>query len=92
MCLPTYQDLRLLYDDPNDSDASTSLTVALRTGEDPLQLLAYLRGLGHRVTNLPELLGAVRDLDGEEELAAFHCQEGVAVSVASDGRWLLFTP
>ena len=94
MCLPTYQAIRHMYADSDGDGAMTSLADALRTGDDLLHVLVYLNGLGCPVTTLPELLAAVRGLEdeGEEELAAFECQEGVAVSAASDGRWLLFTP
>jgi hypothetical protein len=33
----------------------------------------------------------INALDDEEELGAWIVAEGVAVSVASDGTWLLFT-
>ena len=40
-----------------------------------------LRGLANAVQNLQE----------EEELAAFWCDEGLAISCASDGWWVVFT-
>jgi hypothetical protein len=37
------------------------------------------------------LATAVQNLQDEEELAAFWCDEGLAISCASDGWWVLFT-
>lgn len=68
----------------------TSLRTALDGGEDPLQRLQYLAGLGLVIRTLPDLL-AINDLENEEELSAFKVQEGVAVSAASDGVWVLFS-
>lgn len=67
-----------------------SLRTALNGGEDPLGLLQYLASLGLVIRALPDLL-AINDLEDEEELSAFKVQEGIAVSAASDGVWVLFS-
>jgi hypothetical protein len=65
--------------------------LAVAGGDDPLNLLAYLAGLGVPVRALEDLLKINIDPD-EEELHAFLVEEGVAVAVASQGEWILFTP
>jgi hypothetical protein len=62
----------------------------MRGGTDPLHVLDYLRGLGRPVHSLDDLL-TINDDPDEEELHAFRVHEGVAVSVASDGAWALYT-
>ncbi len=68
-----------------------SLAAAVAAGADPLDVLAYLAGLGIAVRTLDDLLRINADPE-EEELHCFRVAEGVAVSVASQGEWLLFTP
>jgi hypothetical protein len=68
-----------------------SLAEALRTGDDPLHILPYLAGLGLEIRKLDDLLLIDGD-DTEEELHAFRVAEGVAISIASDGLWMLFVP
>ncbi len=68
-----------------------SLAAAVAASADPLDVLAYLAGLGIAVRTLDDLLKINAD-PGEEELHCFRVAEGVAVSVASQGEWLLFTP
>jgi hypothetical protein len=68
-----------------------SLAAALARGSDPLDIIAYLTGLGIAVRTLDDLLKINGDPD-EEELHSFRVAEGVAISVASQGEWLLFTP
>ena len=77
-------------DEPRDVP-SVSLADAVRAGDDPLHILPYLAGLGLTVRVLDDLL-LVNDDDTEDEIHAFRVAEGVAVSVASDGLWLLFVP
>jgi site-specific recombinase XerD len=50
------------------------------------------RQSGVTVRRADDLIAAFQCLSHEEELAAFRCVEGVAVSHASDGWWLLFSP
>jgi len=85
--------LRRYRDDPDEPiDVSrVSLKEALRGGDDPLSIVAYLRGLGLAICELDDLLRINEDPD-EEELHAFRVQEGIAVSMASDGIWVLYTP
>lgn len=68
-----------------------SLHNALESGEDPLGILQYLTAQGLRVRILSDLL-RINVVDDEEELSAFEVQEGVAISTASDGVWILFCP
>ena len=79
------------YDDEPSEVHRASLAEALRGGTDPLKVLEYMRGLGLEVLELGDLLN-INDDETEEELHAFPVLEGVAVSVASDGAWVLFTP
>lgn len=78
----------------NDADVSiVSLSACLSSGNDPRCILAYLAGLGCTVTSLDDLLAAINDLNGEEELGAFPVRDGgVAVSIASHGAFVLFRP
>ena len=91
MCLPTFNTLRAEFGDAADDALTISLAQAQRDGSDPRSVLGYLAGLGRPVVALPDLLAAIMQLEEEEELGAFACVEGVAVSVASDGAWLLYT-
>jgi len=79
------------YDEEPMEVHRASLAEALRGGSDPLKVVEYLAGLGIAVRGLDDLLKINADAT-EEELHAFQVQEGVAVSVASDGAWVLFTP
>ena len=67
-----------------------SLADALARGSDPINLLAYFNDLGVRIGTLEDLLAACAD-PGEEELEAYRVEGGVAVFVAVDGLWALFT-
>jgi hypothetical protein len=62
---------------------------ALERGDDPINLLHYLAGLGIRVANLDDLL-RINDDQTEEDIAAFRVAEGIAVCIVSDGLWVLF--
>lgn len=53
-------------------------------------MLRYLRALGVQPKTASDLFHHIRALEDEEELSAFQCQEGVAVTQASEGWWLLF--
>ena len=77
-------------DEPSNV-ARVSLADAVRQGDDPLHILPYLAGLGIAVQCLDDLL-RINDDDTEEEIHSFRVTEGVAVTVASDGLWLLFEP
>ncbi len=66
------------------------LADALARGDDPLHLIPYFADLGRRIDNLEDLLAACTD-PGEEEIQAFRVDEGVAVFLAVDGLWALFT-
>ncbi|WP_298325786.1 hypothetical protein [Asticcacaulis sp.] len=70
---------------------TVSLRRALTQEDDPLHIIAYLRSVGITVTSLPDLL-AINDDPAEEELHAYPVREGIAVSVASEDAWQIFTP
>jgi len=70
----------------------TSLSAAIASGRDPGKILAYLDSVGFQPQTLDQLIQAINGLDDEEELHAWTVTEGVAVSVASDGAWHVFTP
>jgi len=77
-------------DEPAGDVPRASLAEALRGGNDPLQVVDYFRSLGLPVQDLDDLLRINADPD-EEELHAFRVAEGVAVTVASQGEWALYT-
>jgi hypothetical protein len=82
------------YCEPHDGPRDVprvSLEDAVRRGDDPLHILPYFATLGRTVRNLDDLL-LINDDDTEEEIHSFRVAEGVAVTVASDGLWLLFEP
>ncbi len=78
--------------DPEDEPEATtvSMEACLRTGADPRDIIRYLANLGVQVKRPADLL-QINQLADEEELSAFRCLEGVAVSHASDGWFVLFT-
>lgn len=53
-------------------------------------VLTYLAHFGSSPTTLAQLVQAIGDLRDEDDLSAFRCAEGVAVTSASDGWWVLF--
>ncbi|KQM88534.1 hypothetical protein ASE67_01940 [Sphingomonas sp. Leaf23] len=55
------------------------------------RIIDYLSELGFHVSTSSDIFDAIKNLEGEEELAAFHCVDGVAISNASDGWWLLIS-
>jgi hypothetical protein len=91
--LPSFGDLVSTYtldpDDPPITDI-VSLADALTTGDAPWHIVSYLEDLGMPVHQLSDLLSI--NTDDEEELHAWPCREGVAVSVASDSAWVLYIP
>ena len=78
-------------DDEPAEVAQASLAEALSGGNDPLRIVDYFGQLGIPVSNLDDLLRINED-QTEEELHSFRVQEGVAVSVASVGIFVLYTP
>lgn len=92
--VPTLAQLLARYGVRADgADVSTvSLSACLTSGHDPHSILRYLAGLvGSQVSTLDDLM-VIADMDDEEELGAFRVQEGVAVSIASHGAWVVFSP
>lgn len=53
------------------------------------KLVNYLRQLGLVVSNEKEVLVALTKLADEDEISVRPCREGVAISHASNGWWLL---
>lgn len=70
---------------------SVSLAVALATANDPLDILGYLASIGIAVSRLEDIM-RINGVADEEELSAHRVAEGVAVTVASQGEWVLFQP
>ena len=66
------------------------LADALARGDDPLHLLPYFADLDRKIENLEDLFAACTD-PGEEELEAYRVEEGIAVFLAVDGQWAVFT-
>ena len=54
------------------------------------RLIEYLNRLGSNIVTAGDVLSAIEADPTEEELSAYRCAEGVAVSHATDGWWLLF--
>ncbi|HEY1856953.1 hypothetical protein [Acidocella sp.] len=63
---------------------------ALARGDDPLHVLPYFADAGVKITSLEGVFAACND-PAEEELEAYRVEEGVAVHVAIDDQWLVFT-
>ena len=82
---------RLGPDDGEISVVGVSLDAVMRGAPDPLGIIGYLAGLGINVRSLDDLL-LVNVIADEEELSAHRVVEGVAVTVASQGDWVLFRP
>jgi hypothetical protein len=82
---------RYADDDDERSVVRTRLPDALAGRDDPMQIVEYMKGLGIDVRELDDLL-KINDDQSEEELHSFRVLEGIAVSIASDGIWVLFTP
>lgn len=76
-------------DSPLVQAPSVSLSAALREGDDPLHILPYMASLGLSVSCLDDLL-LINSDQGEEELHGFRVAEGVAMTVSSNGLWVLF--
>ena len=66
-----------------------SFADAVRTGDDPLRVIAYLATLGIEVKTPADLFRLNGD-DNEEELVCFWIPEGVAATINSDDSWLVF--
>jgi hypothetical protein len=92
--IPSFADLVARYAgeefDPPETE-TVSLSASLANGHDPRRLVAYLGDLGIAVAALDDLL-KINDVADEEELFAFPVLEGIALSIASDGAWVLFQP
>ena len=78
------------HDEPRDVPR-INIADAVRSGDDPLHVIPYMAGIGLTVRGLDDLL-RINDDDTAEEIRSFRVAEGVAVTVASDGLWLLFEP
>ena len=92
--LPTFAELRRRYT-AADEDPPIAVLAQLPTSVSPDEPLArlvlnYLKTLGLVTTTVDPLFEQIHGLD-DEELRCFRVVEGVAVTAASDGWWVLFT-
>jgi hypothetical protein len=92
--LLTFAELRRRYTaaDEDPPQLAVAELTADRDPDGPLARLVidYLATLGLAVTSVDQLFETIRGLD-DEDLSCFRVVEGVAVTAASDGWWLLFT-
>ena len=79
------------FDEDPRAITKVSLSAALRAGQDPMAVIAYMNSLGIEIASIDDLL-RINDDEAEEELHAYRVAEGVAVSIASDGLWILYAP
>lgn len=91
--LPSLAEVRARFVAPDD-DPPPALEVSTLTsaapGSEADRVLGYLSSLGIHPRTPRDLFRQIHTLEDEEELTAFECQEGVAVTQASEGWWLLF--
>lgn len=66
-----------------------SFAEAVRTRNDPLNVIKYLSTLGIEVHE-PADLFRLNDDPHEEELVCFRIIEGVAATINSDDSWIVF--
>jgi hypothetical protein len=91
--LPTLALLRERFRMPDEGipELRATCTLGGASAEPEAKVvLQYLQSLGVGASTLKELHDGISALEDEEELSAFECSEGVAVTHASDGWWLLF--
>lgn len=79
--LPTFRESRLQHD-AGDSHADAPRGEADR-------ILNYLRHRGATIRVIADIPDALAAIPDEEELSAHACVEGIAITHASDGWWLL---
>lgn len=82
--LPSFGDLRRRF-------GATAESWRAPRGEST-RLVAYLQQHGFLIQTPGDALVAISSMSTEDDLAAYACREGVAVSHASDGWWLLLSP
>lgn len=87
---PTFSELYGRYAVENMSVKTIVRLNDASQSAEALNVVRYLATFGFRITTVEEIFHAIEALDGEEELTAFRCREGIAVSHASDGWWILF--
>lgn len=90
--LPTLAAVRARFVVPEDDPPSLEVcTLAgAAPGSEGARVLRYLRALGFKPKTASDLFHQIRALEDEEDLTAFECKEGIAVTQASEGWWLLF--
>ncbi|WP_150131827.1 hypothetical protein [Sphingomonas carotinifaciens] len=68
-----------------------SLSDCLRHNRDAAAVLRYFESIGMPVRQLDDLL-TISSKSDEEELFSRRVVEGVAITIGSDGTWVLFRP
>lgn len=86
-----FNDLIKTYGGDPAEAIQVSFADVLCNGDDPLHVLAYYRSIDRPVSALADLL-AINDDPTEDSLHAFQTADGIAVAIAGDGLWVLFTP
>jgi hypothetical protein len=92
--LESFAVLAARFSEPGDQPDVTyvSFLEAIRGGPDPGRIIPYLTTLGlPPPQSLQQLHDTINAIPDEEELHAWIVTEGVAVSIASDNVWFVFT-
>lgn len=89
----TFQEIVARFVDADDQAEIVTLEASLAAvhegAADPLDLVSYLRSLAVPTRELKDLL-LINEVPDEEEVSAHLVAEGIALTTASDGAWVLF--
>lgn len=88
--IPNLSSVLSLYEAEIKDVVRISFVEVMNGKPDPSGIVQYMQDLGINIKSLIDLLKINED-EGEEELYAHLCQEGIAISHKSDGLWFLFT-
>jgi hypothetical protein len=84
--------LRRYRDDDDDEPGEVhriSFAEAVRSGDDPLHILKYMKTLGIATDSISDLIKIGQD-DSEDSVSVHVVSDGIAVT--HDGIWVLFEP